>query len=95
MVMVSARSSRSRQTVQGYVSGDGSDDYKSEEEGPNSPTVQGPKSTPSRQAAAKQKGKQPEKHRNTGKLSKLSGIPLDILYEVSYRTSSVTATTMG
>lgn len=41
-----------------------------------------------KKVASKQKGKQPKKNRNTAKLSKLPDMPLDILYDVSYRINS-------
>jgi hypothetical protein len=68
-------------------SGDSGEDYDSEE-GLGSVTRGGRESGASRIVTSKQKGKQPEKRRNAGKLSKLPGMPLDVLYEVSPRFDS-------
>jgi len=85
--MVSTRSTKSRRIVQGDPPpGDGGDGYEPEKVGSGSTTIQGPKSG---EATSKQKGKQPEKRRKAGKLSKLPDMPLDVLYEVSYGIKSI------
>ena len=82
---------KSLQIAQGDVySGGGGKHYNPEKEGSGSVTAQGPKSGTSRKVASRRKGKQSEKGRNVGMLSKLPDMPLDILYEVSSRIISVT-----
>ena len=84
------QNTKSRQIAQDDAfRGDG-EDYDLEEGGSCSVTKRGSKSKAPRKVASKWKGKQSEKHNNVGKLSKLPDMPLDILYEVSYRTSSET-----
>ena len=75
-------------------SGDGGEHHrpeKAEKESTSSVTVREPKSRASRKAATKRKGKQPDKRRGEGDLSKLPDMPLDIMYEVSLRISPVTS----
>ena len=73
----------------GVFSGDSGKAHDPETKSSGSATSRGPKSRASRKAASKQKGKQPNKRRrNIGKLSKLPGMPLDVLYEVSHRIIS-------
>lgn len=84
--MVSTRSTNSRQVVQEAVpSSDSGEDYDPEKEPSCSVVTRGSKSRTARKATVKEKGKQPEKRRNAGKLSRLPDMPLDVLYEVSYR----------
>ena len=49
----------------------------------------GPKSRALGNTTSKQKGGQPRKHRDAGKLSRLPDMPLDIMYDVSCRIVSV------
>ena len=75
---------KSPQIAQGVVSsGDSGKCWDPEEGGSGSVPARGPKSGASRRVASRQKGKQPEKRRNVGMLSKLPDMPLDIVYEVS------------
>ena len=77
-------SMKSPQIAQGDLSsGDSGKYWDQEEGGSGSVPARGPKSGASRRVASRQKGKQPEKRRNVGMLSKLPDMPLDILYEVS------------
>jgi len=90
LMLPTRQSTRLRQIAQENVSrGDEDEDYDSEEERSRPVTKRGPKPKAPRKVASKWKGKQPEKRRNAGKLSKLPDMPLDILHEVSYRTNSV------
>ena len=78
------------QIVQGGASSGGSGKYYSPEKGGSgSVTARGLKSGTWRKVASRQKEKQPEKRHN-GMLSKLPDMPLDVLYEVSFRIISVT-----
>jgi len=80
-----------KQIAQDDVSrGDGDEDCDSEEGGSRPVTKIGPIPKVPRKAASEWKGKQPEKYRDAGKLSKLPDMPLDILYDVSYRTNATT-----
>ena len=90
-IMVSAqRNTKSPQIFQEDVSSSDSDeDYHSAEDS-RSVMTGGNKSRTSRTTTSKQKGKQPQKRRYAGKLSKLLDMPLDVLYEVSHRTDSFT-----
>ena len=82
------RSATSRQVIrEGVPLDNNSENYNPEGEGSDPSMTRRP--TP-REGTSKQKGKQRGGRRNTGKLSKLPDMPLDILYEVSYRTISVT-----
>ena len=83
-IMLSARrNTKVHRTVQEDVScGDSNKDCDPDEECSRPVTERGSKPRASKKVASKQKGKQPEKRRNAGKLSKLPDIPLDILYEV-------------
>jgi len=81
--MVSTR--RSAKLRQNASSGDNGTDYHPElEEGGSGPlTARGLRfESRSSRRALTQKGKQPERCRITGRLSKLPGMPLDVLYEV-------------
>ena len=91
-IMVSAWwNAKSPQIAQGDVSPGGSGKYYDpERDGSGSVTAQGPKSGASRKVTSRQKGKQSEKRRDVGMLSKLPDMPLDILYEVSSRIISTT-----
>jgi len=81
---------KSRQVVQEDTSAsDSGEDYHPEEDGPDSVVARGPKSRASTRTTSKQKGKQHQKRRNAGKLSRLPDMPLDILYEVSHRTKYI------
>jgi hypothetical protein len=92
VIMVSARrNTKPPQITQGGVSSGGSGgDYGLEKEGSGSVIARRTKSRASGKASSKQKGKQPEGRRNTGKLSKLPDMPLDVLYEVGYGINSAT-----
>ena len=82
---------KSPQIAQGDVSPGGSGKYYDpERDGSGSITAQGPKSGASRKVTSRQKGKQSEKRRDVGMLSKLPDMPLDILYEASHRIISGT-----
>jgi len=59
-------------------------------EGSDSVAARGPKSIAPIKATPKKKGKQPEKCRNAGKLSRLPDMPSDVLYEVGHRTGYIT-----
>ena len=89
--MVSSRSTKPHQVVrEDSPSGDGGEGC-GPERGPSSVTTRGPKSRASRKATStQQKGKQPERCRNVGRLSKLPDMSLDILSDVSYRVTPVT-----
>ena len=79
------------QVVQENVSCDGSgEDYDHKGLGSSSVAAQRLESRASKKAVSKQKGKQPEKRRIAGKLSKLPDMPLDILYEVRRRINPAT-----
>jgi len=81
--MVSTR--RSAKSRQNASSGDNGSDYHPElEEGGSGPlTARGFRfESRSSRRALTQKGKQPERCRITGRLSKLPGMPLDVLYEI-------------
>jgi len=81
---------KSPQTVRGVSSGDISKDYDLEKWSSASlPAPRGPKSRASGITTSKQKGKQPGKRRDAGKLSRLPDMPLDVMYDVSYRIVSV------
>ena len=78
----------------GTSSGGSGKHYGPEKDGSGSVTAQGLKSGTWRKAASRQKEKQPEKRCNAGMLSKLPDMPLDVLYEVSFRIISVTTSTI-
>jgi len=83
--MVSTRqSTKSREVAQeGASSGDSGEDY--DPGGRSGPaTARSSKSRASITPISKQKGKQPEKRRYGGKLSRSPVVPLDVLYEVIY-----------
>jgi len=90
--MVSTRQGRKpRQVIrESTPSGDSGEDHDPDEERLDPVTARRPKSRAPEQITQKQKGKRPEKRRNARKLSKLLDMPLDVLYEVSYRFTSVT-----
>jgi len=90
-IMLSAqRNTKSRQIFREDVSsGDSDEDYDSGDDS-RSVTTGGNKPRALRTTTLKQKGKQPQKRRYAGKLSKLLDMPLDVLYEVSHRTDSFT-----
>jgi len=84
--MVSTR--RSVKACQnGVPLSDNGADYRPEEGGSGPVTARALRleSRTLRKATLTQKGKQPKRRRNKGKLSKLLDMPLDVLYEVSYR----------
>jgi len=90
-IMVSTRQgTKSCQIVQDDPSGDNGEDYGPEEEGSGSIMTQESKSKASGKAVSKQKGKQPERRRGTGRLSKLPDMPLDVLYEVRRTLGPIT-----
>ena len=78
-------STKSPQTVRGITSGDiGKDDDPEKRGLPSFPT-RGPKPGASGKTTSKRKGKR----RDVGKLSRLPDMPLDIIYDVSYRIVSI------
>ena len=85
------RCTKSPRIARGVVpSSERSRSHDPDKEGSGSVTTQGSRSRDPRKATLKRKWKQPEKLRNAGKLSKLPDMPLDVLYEVSYRTIPAT-----
>lgn len=79
------------QTVRGVSSGDrASRGYDLEKwQAAPFPAPRGPKSRASESITSKQKGKQPGKRRDAGNLSRLPDMPLDVMYDVSYRIVSI------
>jgi hypothetical protein len=79
------------QTVRGGIPSDGSDgDCNPEKESSGPVTARRPKSRASRKSSSKQNGEQPKNRHDGGKLSKLPGMPLDVLHDVSCRVDPVT-----
>ena len=84
--MTSARwNGKSPQAVQSGVSSGVIDkDYDLEKRSSVSDIARAHKSRSEGKDISKQRGKQPGKLRNAGKLSKLPDMPIDIMYDVSY-----------
>lgn len=77
------------QTVRGVTSGDIGKDEDPEKRGSAAFSARGPKFRVSGNTASKKKWKHPGTRRDAGRLSRLPDMPLDVMYDVSYRIASI------